>query len=175
MSLRNRCPALFLGLVFITASIAGQAEEPPREAEQTVARSEAVDALQSFQKDPLHNLEAASVFMTYVKEDGDVHVSMTDKLVPWMRPERPMPMRARALLLSAFVAGNFDSQLKDETQLDDTVAGLSYTVEVYELLKQEDPSLNVPELETLLEAKQNDDLQNAVQAMINDANPSYED
>lgn len=177
MSLLNRCPFLVLVLVFltVTATAAEPPEEPPREAEQTVARSEAVDALRTFQKDPLHNLEAASVFMTYVKEDGDIHVSMSDKLVPWMRPERPYPMRARALLLSAFVAGNFNSQLDDEAQLDDTMAGLSYTVEVYELLKQENPALNVPELETLLAAKQNDDLQNAVQAMINDANPSYED
>lgn len=166
---------LIFPLLTLFAVTAYSADDPPREPERTVARSEAVDALHTFQKEPLHNLEAASIFMTYVKEDGDVHVSMTDELVPWMRPERPMPMRTRALLISAFVAGNFQSQLQDETQLDDTAAGLSYTVEVYELLKKEDPSLNVPELEKLLAAKQNNELERAVEAMIRAANPEYED
>ncbi len=173
MNLLNRCLSFVLLLV-VTATAAAQ-EEPRREPKQTVARSEAVDALRKFQQDPLNNLEAASVFMTYVKEDGDVHVSMTEELVPWMRPEQPYPARARALLLSAFVAGNFDSQLKDQSQLDDTAAGLAYTVEVYETLKQEDPELEVPALENLVAAKKDDELQGAIQAMLDKARPEYED
>ncbi|MEX0950733.1 MAG: hypothetical protein WDZ86_00490, partial [Gammaproteobacteria bacterium] len=71
--------SIFAALVLLAPSgFAAEtaAEEPPREATHTVTRSEAVKALRNYQQDPVNNLESASVFMTYVKEDGDVHVSM---------------------------------------------------------------------------------------------------
>lgn len=161
--------AMLFACVLITAVMA--AEEPPREAKHTVARSQAVEALHTFQKDPLHNLEAASIFATYVKEDGDIHVSMNDHLVPWML-NRTVPQRTKAILLSAFVAGNFQAQLDDESKLDDSAAGLAYTVEIYERLKQEDPTLMVAELDKLLAAKQEGELQVAIQNMIAAGEPA---
>lgn len=146
------------------------AEEPRTEAKQTVARSAAIDALKKFQQDPLNNLKAAKTFMTYVKEDGDIHVSMPEPLIPWMQDPKS-PGWARAFLLSAFVAGNFESQLEDSSRLDDTAAGLTYTVEVYELLKQKHPDLEVEMLDELLEAKRNDNLSSAVDKKVKEAQP----
>jgi len=170
--LHRSLAGLLLAIFVVTVTVA--ADDPPREPERTVPRSEAVDALRKFQQDPLANLEAASIFVKYVKEDGDVHVSMSEQLVPWMR-DRDCPPRAKALLLSAFIAGNFDSQLRDKSQLDDSAAGLAYAVEIYELLKQENADLNVPELEQLLVAKRDDRLQSAVREMVDRAQPEYEE
>lgn len=172
MSLLNRCLGIAFTLVMATAVAA--AEQPPTEAKHTVGRSEAVAALQQFQQDPLHNLEAASVFTTYVKEDGAIHVSMNDVLVPWMM-NRSVPQRAKAILLSAFIAGNFKAQLDDERKLDDSAAGLVYTVEVYKLLKKEDPTLMVEELEKLVKAKQKGDLQSAIDEVVSRSSPAYQE
>lgn len=162
------CLAAMLLSVAAIASVA--AEQPPQQAKHTVPRSEAVEALRTFQNDPLHNLEAASTFTTYVKEDGAVHVSITTRLVPWML-DRTLPNRIKAILLSAFVAGNFQSQLDDPTRLDDTAASLAYTVEVYELLKQEDPALKIALLDELLAAKGEGELEVAIQNLINSKAP----
>lgn len=159
--------SIFAALVLLApAGFAAEtaAEEPPREATHTVTRSEAVKALRNYQQDPVNNLESASVFMTYVKEDGDVHVSMNDILLPWMRGN--YPPQTKAALLSAFVAGNFQSQLNDETELDDSVAGLIYVVDVYAQLKKQDAALLIPELEKLLTAKGDDELEVAINRMI---------
>lgn len=175
MRLFHSRPLLFLWLLVVTAA-AGAADtpqDPPREAKHTVARSDAVDALHRFQQDPLNNWEAAKIFMTFVKEDGDIHVSMPEELVPWMRDPNCPPW-ARALLLSAFVAGNFDAQLEDNSKLDDTEAGLTYTVEVYEIMKQKHPDLDVAMLEKLVAAKQDNHLQSAVETMIRKTQPTYE-
>lgn len=171
MRLVNCCQ----GLVFLlmTAPLAA-AEQPPTEAKHTVGRSQAVSALETFQQDPLHNLQAASVFTTYVKEDGAIHVSMNDQLVPWM-VDRSVPQRAKAILLSAFVAGNFQAQLNDDSKLDDSAAGLTYTLEVYKLLKQEDPTLMVAQLEKLLEAEQKGNLQAAIDEMVGGTSPAYQE
>ena len=176
MHLYSRISLIYLLLAFIvpTVGAADAPQDPPREAKHTVARSDAVDALHKFQQDPLHNWEAAKTFMTFVKEDGDIHVSMPEQLVPWMRDPNCPPW-ARALLLSAFVAGNFDAQLEDSSNLDDTVAGLAYTVEVYQLMRQKHPELNVAMLEELLAAKQDDHLQSAIEAKVSQAQPAYED
>ncbi len=160
-------------LMFVTFGV-GAAEEPRTEPKQTVARSAAIDALKKFQQDPLNNLKAAKTFMTYVKEDGDIHVSMPEPLIPWMQDPN-CPGWARAFLLSAFVAGNFDSQLEDSSRLDDTAAGLTYTVEVYDLLKQKHPDLEVEMLDKLLAAKRNDNLARAVDKMVKQTQPGYED
>ncbi len=162
----NRFLAMSFVCVLAGTAVADE-ELPPREPKQTVPRSEAVEALRTFQEDPLHNLEAASVFTTYVKEDGNIHVSMNEQLVPWMM-NRTVPQRTKAILLSAFIAGNFQAQLDDESKLDDSAAGLTYTVEIYERLKQEDPTLMVAELDNLLAAKHDGELQVAIQDMLTD-------
>lgn len=160
-------------MMLVTFGI-GAAEEPRTEPKQTVPRSTAIDALEKFQQDPLNNLKAAQTFMTYVKEDGDIHVSMPEPLIPWMR-DPDSPAWARAFLLSAFVAGNFDSQLENSSRLDDTAAGLVYTVEVYDLLKQKHPDLEVEMLDKLQAAKRNGNLDSAVAKLVEQAQPSYED
>ncbi len=162
----SRC-CLAIVLMFLLSTAAWSApEEPPTEAKHTVSRSEAVRALETYQRDPLNNLKAASVFATYIKEDGDVHVSMDNRLIPWMTDPN-CPPRVRAILLSAFMAGNFQAQLDDEMELDDSAAGLTYTVEVYELLKSQDATLMQAELEKLLAAKQEGKLEPAIDSLVN--------
>lgn len=165
MNFKKRSISACLAVSLMAGSIVHAGDEPQREPKQTVARSEAVEALRSFEQDPLNNLEAANIFTTYVKEDGNVHVSMNPDLVPWML-NRSVPQRSKAILLSAFVAGNFRSQLDDESQLDDSRAGLTYTLEVYELLREEDPELSVPELDNLSEARQNGKMAQALDSMV---------
>lgn len=152
-------------LLAVTMVVRAAPEQPPTEAKHTVSRSQAVQALRTYQEDPIRNLEAASVFATYIKEDGGIHVSMNAKTVPWMTDPNCSP-RVRAILLSAFMAGNFQSQLDNEANLDDSVAGLTYTVQVYERLKSEDATLMQAELEKLLAAKQHGELKSAIESMI---------
>lgn len=181
MKIMNRGLVMALALLIASPVMADESEsrpeakqeQPPTEPKHTVGRSQAVEALRQFQQDPLHSLEAASVFTTYVKEDGAVHVSMNEYLVPWM-VNRSVPQRAKAILLSAFVAGNFQAQLDDQQKLDDSAAGLTYTVKVYELLKKEDPTLMVPELEKLKTAKEQGNLQSAIDEMLAKASPAYQ-
>lgn len=166
MHYMKRCLTLLV-LCAVTSVAVAEPDEPRREPKRTVAKSDAVDALHSFQDDPLNGLPAAQIFTTYVKEDGEYHVSMTERLVPWM-VNRNVPQRTKALLLSAYVAGNFQAQLEDESKLDDTAAGLRYTVEVYEKLKQEDPTLMVAELDELVSAKEKGNLSGAIDRMIDE-------
>lgn len=146
----------------------------PYEYRPTIGRSQAVRALRHYQEDPIRNLESAETFMTFISEDSSVHVSISPSILPWIYRSHP-PAYVQAVLLSAYMAGNFQAQLDDREVLDDPAAGLKYVVEVYELLKADDDSLDVPELDELILEKKEGQLDEAIQAMISGPAREYVD
>lgn len=158
----------------VEVGAAGGAQGAFPEYRPTIGRSQAVRALRHYQEDPIRNLESAETFMTFISEDSSVHVSITPRILPWIYRSHPSAY-VQAVLLSAYMAGNFQSQLDDRNVLDDPAAGLKYVVEVYEELKADDPSLSVPELEELMAEKQQGRLEIAIRDMISDPPREYID
>jgi hypothetical protein len=125
------------------------ASASPGEKEQITADT-ALRAIQEFQTDPLAAFQrgVAKTIVDFAKESPAVLIRFTDKVVPWLA-KGEMDDR-RSILLTAFVAGNTESQLRREKKEDDPVAGVLQVIATYRQLQQADPAFRVDELETLI-------------------------
>lgn len=125
------------------------ASASPGEKEQTTADA-ALQAIQEFQADPLAAFERGVVktIVAFAEASPAVLIRFSDKVVPWIA-KREMDDR-NSILLTAFVAGNTESQLRRGKKEDDPVAGVLQAIATYRQLQQADPAFRVDELESLI-------------------------
>ena len=154
-------PALVLAL-FISSTPTAQAQA---QDEELVTQEAALAAMKSFLADPANGLEYATIFLKYVESHGDVHLVIDQRLIPWMYEDNPANMRA--VLYSAYVAGNMQSQLLGASDGDDPKAALSAALNAYESLRANDGNPEIDFFESLREARNNDNFAAAVEALLN--------
>jgi hypothetical protein len=122
---------------------------PPADKEETTADA-ALRAIQEFQADPLAAFQRGvpKTIVSFAKASPAVLVRFSDKVVPWIT-KGEMDDR-KSILLTAFVAGNTESQLRRGKKEDDPVAGVLQAIATYRQLQQADPAYLLDELEALI-------------------------
>lgn len=119
-------------------------------AAETQISEEAVrSAIESFLQNPTAPSEQTRTIVAFTAESDAVLVVIDmDVSCTWLRADKEY--EHGPLLLAAFTAGNVRSQLDSGVRRDDPYSGLLTVFRVYRHLKQANPELTIPEVETLL-------------------------
>lgn len=114
---------------------------PPDLALRSIAR---------FEQDPLGPESEALAFVisNFAGQSYYCEIIPFEQAMPWFDTE--LPFAYSGPLMSAYLAGNIRSQLESNRIGDDPYAGAVMMLEVYELIKEENPRFSVPELEELI-------------------------
>ncbi len=101
-------------------------------ADQTVSKTEALKAIDTFQKDPSskEGFAAAATFMAFAQKSPLVHISLSRTSLRGSRKTQLMPI-PREILLNAYVAGNLEAQLKSGKAVDSIYAGWEQVLTTY--------------------------------------------
>jgi len=122
------------------------------QADKTVSRDAALQAIAVFQKDAssAEGVSAASTIMAFVRTSDAVHVSLSKAAVPWLKggPEAP-DADTRGMLLTAYIAGNIHSQLAGGKSGDDVYAGWQQVLATYAQLLEINPAAKIAEVDDL--------------------------
>lgn len=149
---------LFCGLLMITC-----ASSAAQEAE-LITRAEALAAYNSFNSDPIGNLEIAPTFLNFIKTDGEAHVVLYPALTAWMYENHEA--EARAVLYAAYMGGNMNAQLVGESKSDDPVKAMESVLAAYMQLKKKHAELSIPLLDSLEVEAQGGSLASAVEKIV---------
>jgi hypothetical protein len=145
----RRLNALLIAAVLLPTGALSQ-EKP-----KLPSREEVLKAVEIFAKSPLsaQGKAAAASIARFAQESDDVTVVVSPKAVPWL--ESAKPPKFSETLLAAYLAGNVKSQLERQTNANDSYAGVQQVLKTYAQLKEADKTLDIPELQKLvdLEAK----------------------
>ena len=125
------------------------ASAPPGDKEPITADA-ALRAIQEFQADPLAAFQrgVTKTIVAFTEASPAVLVRLSNKVVPWIAKWK-MDDRNN-ILLTAYVAGNTESQLRSGKKEDDPVAGVRQAIATYRQLQQADPAFRLEELEALI-------------------------
>ena len=132
---------------------------------ELVSRENAITAYNSFNADPINNLNVAPTFLKFIETDGEAHVVLHPILTAWMYEDHEA--EARAILYAAYMGGNMNAQLLDESAGDDPVEAMRSVLIAYEKLKVKHERLSIPLLDSLQSHAANDTLADAIEKILN--------
>ncbi len=92
------------------------------------------------------------IILRFAQESPDVEIVVSQKFLPWIGVNK-VREEAGAVLLTAYVAGNVQSQLDKNKTKDDPVAGTEQVIATYRQLQQTQPRLRITEVEKLIDLK----------------------
>ena len=143
-------PLAILLSLMLAQPLAAQSAAPPTAAADSVTAEEALAAWQRFKRAPLENLKEAPTFLRFM-QGGAVHTVLNSNLVFWMYQD--YPPEAQAVLYSAYMGGNLESQLVTRKQGDDPEAAMSATLDAYTVLRARNAELTIQRLDDLIVAR----------------------
>jgi hypothetical protein len=145
--------ALLIAAVLFPACALSQEKLPSRE--------EMLKTIESFAKNPrsAEARGAASTIMDFCEKSPDVRITISRKIVPWLSGK---PKFNESILLAAYVAGNVKSQLDRQTYTNDSYAGLQQVLKTYAQLKETDKTLDMPDVQKLVDLEAKNQLKNYV-------------
>ena len=132
---------------------------------ELVSREDAIRAYDSFNADPINNLNVAPTFLQFIETDGEAHVVLHPILTAWMYEDHEA--EARAVLYAAYMGGNMSAQLLDESAGDDPVEAMRSVLIAYQKLKTKHELLSIPLLDSLQSHATNDTLTDAIEEILN--------
>jgi hypothetical protein len=146
-------PSICAVLVSVLTSVFAA---PPK---QTIPKETALKAIMTFRVDPLSEdaRQAAAVVLQFVDQSHDVIVKISPKTMPFLS-NKFLPEKHRAILLTAFVVGNVDSQLLRHQKKDDSCASALQLSENYRQMQSKSPNLRIAEVEKFMEMQKRGDL-----------------
>jgi len=119
--------------------------------DKVVSKAEALTAIATFQKDPTSpdGFAAASTIMAFAHNSRTVHLSLSTSVAPWLKDKNASDADTRTILLTAYVAGNVEAQLKSGRPVDDVYAGWEQMLVTYAQLLQINSAARIPEVDDL--------------------------
>ncbi len=91
------------------------------------------------------------IILRYAQESPDVEIVVSPKFLPWLDASVKGHEEAGAVLLTAYVAGDVQSQLEKRKTKDDPVAGTEQVIATYRQLQKTEPRLRIMEIENLID------------------------
>lgn len=144
--------AILVALVASPAPLAAQTPTPvPADEAPAVSQADALAAWQRFKAAPLERMEDAPTFLRYMQRGG-VHTVLNSNLLFFMYQD--YPREAQAVLYSAYMGGNLESQLVTRKQGDDPEAAMSAVLDAYATLIAARPELAIKRLDELRVARE---------------------
>lgn len=150
-------------------------------------RADVLDRLAAYRRDPLSSegREAAAFLTTYAEHSDLVQIALDDRVLAWTggldETREPTasgetdggdaatpttrPSEASRELLTAFIIGNAGFQAEHEQFADAPVAGLRQVLATYRHLRERNPELHIPELESLGRIEADGALESHVEAL----------
>lgn len=137
-----------LVLIALTACAGAQAKTRDSIDRETVRK-----AITIFRRTPANQQGSMvrPIILRYAQESPDVEVLVSPKLLPWLDTNGKGHEEAGAVLLTAYVAGNVQSQLEKRKMKDDPVAGTEQVIATYRQLQKTKPRLRIMEVEKLID------------------------
>ena len=129
-------------------------------ADPTVSKVQVLSAIDAFQKDPASKdgFAAAATIMSFAKTSPLVHISLSKSVAPWLTDKDASDADTRTILLSAYVAGNVDAQLKSGKPVDDVYSGWEQVLTTYAQLLHINSAAKIQEVEELREKDEHGEL-----------------
>lgn len=90
------------------------------------------------------------IILRFAQENPDVVIIVSPKVMPWIGGGKGHE-EAGALLVTAYVAGDLQSQLDKRKMKDDPVAGTEQVIATYRQLQKTEPQLKITEVEKLID------------------------
>jgi hypothetical protein len=137
--------ALFIAVMLMTGTASALA------ADKTPSKDEVASAISTFQKDPVsaEGFSAGTTILAFAKKSSAVHLSMSKAVVPWLKQDDAADSDTRGILLTAYLAGNIDAQLKNGKPGDEVYAGWQEVLATYAHLLSINPAAKVSEVDDL--------------------------
>lgn len=138
-------PVVFASLIFCT----GPALAKP--AESPIDKDTVRMAITIFRRTPTNQQGSMvrPIILRYAQESPDVMIVASPKFMPWI--ETKAHDETGAVLLTAYVAGDVQAQLKKRKPKDDPVAGTEQVIATYRQLQRTEPQLRIMEVEKLID------------------------
>jgi len=137
--------AFFLFSIFMLAgAVFAQTAKP-------ISKATVLSAISTFQKDPSskEGFAAGATIMAFTKSSSTVRVALSKAVVPWLKGPDESDADTRDILLSAYVAGNVESQLKSGHAQDDIYAGWEQVLTTYAQLLHINSAAKISEVDDL--------------------------
>ena len=143
--MRKRIVAL---VVVVLVSCTGVRAKPSGSIDRDTVRK----AIIIFRRTPANQQGSMvrPIILRFARESPDVEVVVSPKVMPWIGDSKAH-VQARAVLLTAYVAGNVRSQLDQRKTKDDPMAGTEQVIDTYRQLQLTEPRLRIMEVEKLIE------------------------
>jgi hypothetical protein len=140
----KKCFCLFPA-VFFCLCIGRYATKTPDEIMQYVSIVE---------NDPLSENAGIAYrhIVRFAEKSKNVTIVIDPKITPWIGNKRTQ------VLLGSYIAGNLKSQLTKNTNGNDAYSGILFVIHTYNLLKKNDPSYSIPEIEKQIELESKNEL-----------------
>ncbi len=133
-------------------------------AKKVPSAAQALAAWQDFRADPLARLDRTGPFLDFIRDGGQVHIVLNNRLLAWMY--QPMDDALKATLYAAFLGGNMAAQLEARKSSDnDDVAGMAAALDAYGQVRKVHGDFQLPLFEQLAAARAEERLAAAVKAI----------
>ncbi len=90
------------------------------------------------------------IILRFARESPAVEIVVSPKAMPWIESSK-VGDEAKEALLTAYVAGDVQSQLAKRRTKDDPVAATEQVIATYRQLQKAEPGLRIAEVEKLIE------------------------
>lgn len=144
--MRKRTCFLVLVVLSFQAGAPAQSSEPPIDKE-TVRK-----AITIFRRTPANQQGSMvrPIILRFAQESPEVAIVVPSLIIPWIEGAKARN-EAKAALLTAYVAGDLQSQLDQRKPKDDPLAGAAQVIATYRQLQQTEPQLRINEVEKLID------------------------
>lgn len=160
-----------LALLSVTAASAQSAEPAGGTtitAPKVPSAEQALAAWQEFRVDPLARLDKTKTFLDFIRDSGQVHIVLNNDLLAWMY--QPMDNTIKAALYASYLGGSMAAQIAARQSGDnDDAAGMDAALDAYAAARKAHPEFQLPLFETLVKARGEQRLAEAVQEIKNGA------
>jgi hypothetical protein len=124
-----------------------------------ISKEDVRNAIRIFRQAPAspRGRAAGKFVQRFAEKNDSVVVYITDKVVPFLSNVK-IPHEDLALLLSAFVVGNVDTQLLRNEKKDQPYDGVVEMIETYRRMRTRDPAVRIAEVEKFIEMEKRGEL-----------------
>ena len=144
--MRKQIFTLVLVALIFRAGAQAKSSEPPIDKE-TVRK-----AITIFRRTPANQQGSMvrPIILRFAQESRDVAIVVPTRIIPGIESGRARD-ESKAALLTAYVAGDVQSQLDKRRMKDDPVAGTEQVIATYRQLQKTEPRLRINEVEKLID------------------------
>jgi hypothetical protein len=124
-----------------------------------ITKDLALKAIAAFRAEPTSSLgkAAASVIVKFSRDSPDVLITFTPRNYP-ISEIKPASEQEKMALMAAFIVGNVDSQLRNESRKDGGYAGDLQLIRTYRQLQKRNPKLRIRAIEKMAELERRGEL-----------------